>query len=168
MDKYERFKEYASIAFEKFKEVDKSETIRLVSHLDADGISAASILIKALNTDNRKYSISIVQQLTCDVINELSKEPYNVFVFTDLGSGQLKKIKEKLIGKQIFILDHHQPENVKAGSDVVHVNPHLFGIDGSKEVSGAGVVYYFVRSLNKKMEESAHIAIIGAVGDVQE
>jgi len=168
MDKYEQFKEHAAISLEKFKELDKKETIRLVSHLDADGICAAAIMIKALNTDNRKYSVSIVQQLTNEVIDGLSKEPYNYFVFTDLGSGQLSYIKKKFIGKQIFILDHHVPEKVRVGNNIVQVNPHLFGIDGGKEISGAGVVYLFARSLNKKIDELAHISIIGAVGDIQE
>ncbi len=168
MNKYEQFKEHAEISLEKFKELDKKETIRLVSHLDADGTCAAAIMIKALNTDNRKYSISIVQQLTNEVIDSLAKEPYNYFVFTDLGAGQLGYIKKKLIGKQIFVLDHHQPEKVKLTNNIVHVNPHLFGIDGGSEISGAGVVYTFVKSLNKKVADLAHIAVIGAIGDIQE
>ena len=148
--------------------MDKKETIRLVSHLDADGICAAAIMIKALNTDNRKYSLSIVQQLTDEVMDGLSKEPYNYFVFTDLGSGQLASIKKKFVGKQILILDHHQPEKVRLTSNIVQVNPHLFGIDGGKEISGCGVVYLFARSLNKKIDNLAHIAVIGAIGDIQE
>ncbi len=168
MDKYDQFKEHLAISLEKFKELDKKETIRLVSHLDADGICACSIMIRALNTDNRKYSVSIVQQLTNEVIDSLSKEPYNYFIFTDLGSGQLSYIKKKFVGKQVFILDHHVPEKARLTSNIVQVNPHLFGIDGGKEISGAGVVYLFVRSLNKDVRNLAHIAIIGAVGDIQE
>jgi RecJ-like exonuclease len=168
MDKYDQFKEHLAISLEKFKEIDKKETIRLVSHLDADGICSGAIMIKALNTDNRKYSVSIVQQLTNEVIDSLSKEPYNYFVFTDLGSGQLSYIKKKFVGKHIFILDHHQPEKVQLSSNIVHVNPHLFNIDGGKEICGSGVVYLFVRSLNKKIDDLAHVAIIGAIGDIQE
>ncbi len=168
MNEYDLFKEHLAISLEKFKELDKKETIRLVSHLDADGICAAAIMIKALNTDNRKYSLSIVQQLTEEVIDSLSKEPYNYFVFTDLGSGQLSFIKKRFVGKQVFILDHHQPEKVKLTNNIVHVNPHLFEIDGGKEISGAGVVYLFARSLNKNIGDLAHIAVIGAVGDIQE
>jgi len=168
MDKYDQFKEHISISLEKFKELDKKETIRLVSHLDCDGICAAAIMVKALNTDNRKYSVSIVQQLTNEVIDGLSKEPYNYFVFTDLGSGQLSYIKKMFLGKQVFVLDHHQPEKVRVGSNIVHVNPHLFGIDGGKEISGTGVVYLFARSLNKKIEDLAHIGVVGAIGDIQE
>ncbi len=168
MDKYDQFKEHLAISLEKFKELDKKETIRLVSHLDADGICAAAIMIKALNTDNRKYSVSIVQQLTSEVIDGLCKEPYNYYIFTDFGSGQLSFIKEKFVGKQVFILDHHVPERVKLPGNIIQVNPHLFGIDGGKEISGSGVVYLFVKSLNKKVEDLCHIAIIGAIGDMQD
>lgn len=164
---YDKFKEDVLIATDKFRELDKKETIRLISHLDADGIAACSILIRVLNNDNRKYSISIVQQLSKDIIDDLAKEKYKYFIFTDLGSGQIEYIKEKLKDKKIFILDHHKTEKVKA-DDIVHINPHLYGIDGSKEIAGAGVVYLFASKLDKKIEELAHIAIIGAIGDVQE
>jgi len=168
MDRYERFKEHIEINAEKFKEISKKETIRLVSHLDADGISASAILIKMLNSDSRKYSISVVQQLDKKVLEEISKEPYDYFIFSDLGSGQLGFIKKYLANKTVFILDHHKPEDVDIGSNIIHINPHLFGIDGSKEIAGAGVVYMFARLLNKKIDDMAHIAIIGAVGDIQE
>jgi len=164
---YDKFKESVQAAVNKFKELDKKKTIRLISHLDADGISACSILIKALNNDNRRYSISIVQQLNKNIIDDLAKEKYKYFVFTDLGSGQIEYLKEKLKDKIIFILDHHKTENIEA-ENIVHVNPMLYGIDGSKGISGAGVVYLFATSLDKKIEEMAHIAIIGATGDMQE
>ncbi|MBI2139780.1 DHH family phosphoesterase [Candidatus Woesearchaeota archaeon] len=168
MDNYSQFKEYMAVCLEKFKEIDRKETIRLVSHLDADGICACSIMVKALNTDNRKYSLSIVQQLTDDVILGLSKEPYEHFIFTDLGSGQLSFLKKHLFDRQVIVLDHHEPEKIKLPSSFVHVNPHLFGIDGGKEISGAGVVYLFVKGLNKAVEDLAGIALVGATGDVQE
>jgi len=163
---YEEFKEHIKKCAEEFKKVDKKEVIRLVSHLDADGISASSIMIKLLNKDNRKYSVSIVKQLTKDVINGLRAEPYNCFIFTDLGSGQINEVRKSLSGKKLFILDHHQPESFP--DDVVHVNPHLFGFDGSMEISGAGVVYLFAKAIDSEIEKMAHIAIVGAIGDVQE
>jgi RecJ-like exonuclease len=42
------------------------------------------------------------------------------------------------------------------------------GVDGSKEISGSGVVYLFAKSVNKSIERYAHLAVIGSVGDVQE
>ena len=55
MDSYELFKEDIKKAAIEFKKIPKDEVIRVISHLDADGISAASLVIKLLNNDNRKY-----------------------------------------------------------------------------------------------------------------
>ena len=168
MDAYERFDEMTRNAAQAFKEIDKKEVIRLVSHLDADGISAASIMIKLLNNDNRRYSVSIVQQLNRAVGSQLAAEHYSCFIFTDIGSGVIKDILELLHGKKVIVLDHHSvEENVDFG-DVVFLNPHICGIDGGKEISGAGVVFKFACAVDKGMEDIAHVAIIGAIGDLQE
>lgn len=176
MDKYKLFYNSIEGAVEKFKGWDKNETVRIISHLDADGISASSILIKVLNSENRKYSVSIVQQLNKEKIAELSKEPYKYIIFADLGSGQIKLIAALLKEKEIIILDHHEADDPDSESkikdnkikNIININPHLFGIDGSKEIAGSGIVYLFASMLNKKYEDLAHIAIIGAIGDIQE
>tara|TARA_Y100000310_G_scaffold333732_1_gene411872 strand:+ start:2195 stop:3610 length:1416 start_codon:yes stop_codon:yes gene_type:complete len=169
MDSYDLFKEDIKKSVEEFKKIDRKDVIRVVSHLDADGISAASLMVKCLNNDNRKYSISIVQQIKKETLEELAREPYNCYVFTDLGSGVLTEIENLFKGKKVFILDHHEPEKPDIQSDnIFFVNPHKFNIDGGVEVSGAGVVYLFASCMDKKMEEFAHIAIIGAMGDMQE
>ena len=168
MNPYEKFDEMLRDAADEFKKIDKKEVIRVISHLDADGISACSILIKLLNNDNRKYSISIVQQLNKDAIIQLASEPYNCFIFTDLGSSAVNEINNFLKGKNVFILDHHSIDEFKGTEKIVLVNPHICGIDGGKEISGAGVVFRFACAVDKSMEEFAHIAIIGAIGDLQE
>lgn len=168
MNKYEEFKNSIAKAVEKFNSFDKKQTIRVISHLDADGISACAILIHLLNKENRKYSISIVPQLTKEKIIEFSNEEYPYFIFADLGSGQLSMIAEILKNKEILILDHHEHEKIDVPPNITHTNPHLFKIEGSDEISGAGVVYLFASSISKDYEKLAHLAIIGAIGDVQE
>jgi len=169
MDSYELFKEDIKKAVEEFKKIPKDDVIRVISHIDADGISAASLMVKCLNNDNRKYSLSIIQQIKKETLEELSRESYNCYIFTDLGSGALTTIGSLFKGKKVFILDHHEPEKSDFKSDnIFFVNPHKFGIDGGNEVSGAGVVYLFASTLDKKIEEFAHVAIIGAIGDMQE
>ena len=155
--------EQAAIKFRKINE----GTIRIVSHLDADGICACSIMIKTLKRMNKNYSVSIIHQLSEDFLKELSEESYSTYVFTDLGSGQFSLIKKYLKGKKIFILDHHQPSDGK-DDNIIHVNPMLYGMDGSKDISGSGVVFLFSRALDKKNDDLAHLAVIGAIGDVQE
>jgi RecJ-like exonuclease len=166
MQDYEGFKGSLARAAEEFKKLDKKETIRIISHLDADGISACAILIKALNIDSRKYSISIIPQLNENILKELTAENYKHYFFTDLGSSQIDKIKEYLGDRKVFILDHHEAQKQEIPG-IVHVNPHFYGIDGCKEISGAGVVYMFCKNIKPDLK-MAHITIVGAIGDVQE
>ncbi len=168
MDKYEQFQQMVDAAAKQLKLVSKSEIIRIISHLDADGLSSAAILIKALSRDNRRYSLSTVHQLDEPVVKQLMKEPYNCIFFTDLGSGQSRLIKKYLSTKKVFILDHHQLEEDCNEENIVHVNPCILGLNGSKEVSGAGVTYLFSKALNNENVNLAHIAIMGAIGDMQE
>jgi len=168
MDSYELFKEDIKKSADEFKKIDKKEIIRVISHLDADGISAASLMVKFLNNDNRKYSLSIVPQIKKETLQELARESYKYFVFADIGSGALTEIENLFSNKIVFILDHHEPEKLVTSKNIFFVNPHKFGIDGGIEVSGAGVVYLFTSYIDKKMEEFSHIAIIGAIGDMQE
>jgi len=169
MDCYEKFEGQIKEAAEEFGKIDKKETIRLVSHIDADGISSCSLFVKFLNNQNMKYSVSTVQNLTKEVILGIAKEPYKYVVFTDLGSGMMTDISRILREKKALILDHHEPEVKNPEFENISiVNPHFAGIDGGKEISGSGVVYMFTREIDSKMEEFAHVALIGAVGDSQE
>jgi len=168
MDSYELFKEDIQKAADAFKNIPKDEVIRVISHFDADGISSASLLVKLLNNGNRKYSISIVQHIKRETLEEFAREPYNYFIFSDIGSGVLSHIEELFKEKKIFILDHHEPEKEISNGNIVLVNPHKFGIDGGIEVSGSGVVYLFSKAVDNSMEEFAHVALIGAIGDMQD
>ncbi|MEK6837287.1 MAG: DHH family phosphoesterase, partial [Nanoarchaeota archaeon] len=166
----EDFKQMLKDAAEEFSRINKSETIRIVSHLDADGLSSAAIIVKTLLRENRKYCLSIVHQLTEEVALQLAAESYRYYVFTDLGTGQFDILKRHLAdcGKNLLILDHHHLQKEFAAENVVHVNPHLAGIESSREISGAGVAYLFSKALNEKNTDLAHLAIIGAIGDMQE
>ena len=162
------FLQDVKLAALEFAKIPDDEVIRVISHLDADGISAASLMVKCLNNQNRKYSLSIIPQIKRETVEQLHREPYKYFIFTDLGSGVLKAMDEYFKDKKVFILDHHEPEKHEAGSNIIFVNPHKFGIDGGKQISGAGVVYLFVSAVDKSLEEFAHVAVIGAIGDMQE
>ncbi|MBI2550123.1 DHH family phosphoesterase [Candidatus Woesearchaeota archaeon] len=168
--KMEAFRLMIREAAEKFGKVDRSETIRLISHLDADGLSSAAVVIKTLLRENRKYCLSVVPQLTEDVAVQLAAEGYNHYIFTDLGTGQFSILKKHLAaaGKTVFVLDHHHVQGEYQAENIVHVNPHLAGIESSREISGAGVAYLFSKALNEKNKDLAHLALIGAIGDMQE
>ncbi len=166
-DNQHSFLSFVKVAVQRFREWDTGP-IRLISHIDADGISACSLMIKTLNLQNRKYSLSIVQNVSSDFLEKICKEDYGSYIFTDIGSGHIRLISSLFSGKNVLILDHHKTEEVTLSKNIIHVNPTLFGIDGGREVSGAGVVYLFCKEIDEKLKGMAHIALIGALGDVQE
>lgn len=162
---YEEFYKYIEETVSVFNKLDKNLPIRIISHLDADGITAASILVKTFLRENRKFSVSIVKQISKVRLKEFAKEDYKIFFFTDLGSNNISDLESLFNGRNVFVLDHHIPE--KKETKINFVNPHLFDIDGSHEISGSGVAYLFSRSINSKNKDLSHLPIIGAFGDVQ-
>lgn len=79
----------------------------------------------------------------------------------------------------LLILDHHLPQGVSNKEEIEkieeirnntkrwHLNPYFYGIDGSSEISGAGMAYIFAKVLNEKNIDLAPIALIGSIGDIQ-
>ena len=166
-EQYLKFIDILENAVKYFKNIPKEKTIRIISHLDADGITSAALISNAMKNENRKYELTIFPQLNEDVCKELAEEKYEYYIITDLGSSQLKSINENLSNKKILILDHHTLQE-QGNETIIHVNPHLAGIDGSAHISGSGTVFFFSCLLNSKNYEQAHLGLIGAIGDVQE
>ena len=151
-----------------FRERVHSGPVLVVGNLDTDGITGTSILVQTLLHEGIPFGVHIIKQLSDPFLNELRETAYPVIFFADLGSGYLTGIERALQGKHVFIFDHHHPERWETPEWIVHVNPHLDGIDGTKDVSAAGVCYFFARTLRPEHVNLAHLALIGAVGDIQE
>jgi len=145
--------------------LDKDHVVRVISHNDSDGISAAGVICNAIAEEGGKFHVSLVPRLKDKVLENLAKEKYQLFFFCDMGSGYVEKIG-KLKGHAI-IADHHQTmdDTGDGMENLVHVNPHLFGMDGTRDVSASGVTYLTVRPLKKV--ELAGLALVGAFGDMQ-
>lgn len=165
---YDEFSKLLSEAAEAYKQLGHDEIIRVVTHLDADGLSGAAVVIQMLTRDNRRYSLSTVHQLDETVLKQIALEPYKIVIFADLGAGQFSLIKEHLRDKTVIILDHHELQEEFQAENIIHVNPHITDVNGSVEVSGAGVAYLFAKAVNPQNVNLAHIGIIGAIGDMQE
>ena len=143
--------------------IAKDEVIRIISHNDADGISSAAVIANALAEENVQFHTTIIPRLKEDIVNQLRHEKYNLFIFSDMGSAFVEEFNT--YKSDVIIADHHQVSDTEADSNVVHINPHLFDIDGSRDLSGAGSSYLAIRDLDKK--HLAYFALIGAFGDMQ-
>ena len=145
--------------------LDQDHVVRVISHNDADGISAAGVICNAISQEGGKFHVTMVPRLNEETLDRLSQEKYNLFFFCDMGSGYVERIG-RLKG-QAIIADHHQTMD-STGDDeetLVHVNPHLFGLDGTRDVSASGVTYLTVKPLNKV--NLTGLALVGAFGDMQ-
>jgi single-stranded-DNA-specific exonuclease len=159
---------YIKQGVERFKNIDNKEVIRVISHLDTDGICSAAILTKAMIRERKKFSITFINYLSEEFVRALGNEQHKHIIFLDLGTSQIKNIKKYLKEKEIYVLDHHSTRIRTEEEGVFHLNPSIYGTDGSKEVSGASVVYLFTKELNNKNLDLAYLGIVGAIGDSQE
>lgn len=143
------------------------EIIHVFSHLDADGIAAGGIIGKALHRLDARFRVQVTQWIEDEIIGRIVEEKPRMVILTDLGSGYVDLLNEKLPDFKIVILDHHQVAAKESGS-FVHVNPHLHGIDGARDVSGAGVAYFTAKAMDKMNIDCSAVAIVGALGDLQD
>lgn len=142
--------------------------VLLVSHIDADGLTSAAVAATALERMEIPNEVVFKKQLDESEIDRIGSTGYETVLFTDFGSGQLDVITEYEQDGAFtpIIADHHQPAT--EGEPEYHLNPLLFGIDGASELSGAGTSYVLARALGgAENRDLAHLAIVGAVGDMQ-
>ncbi|MGQ9460923.1 MAG: DHHA1 domain-containing protein [Candidatus Bathyarchaeaceae archaeon] len=149
------------------KYVEKNEVIQIASHVDADGLAAAAIMGKSLLRLGGTFRIRVSKWVDERVVEEIAVEKPSLTIFTDFGSGYLDLLSEKLSNHRVIILDHHQSIS-ETPSNFIQVNPHFHGIDGSRDLSGAGVAYLVAKALNKNNTDLACLAVLGALGDLQD
>ena len=139
--------------------------IRVVSHYDADGISAASILSIALYREGFDLHISLMRNPFTEGLERVKKEENEVIIFSDMGSGQLPIIKD--MNSRIIILDHHQPLEANTPENILQINSNLYDIKGDSEACGASLSYILATTLNDENKDLAPLALTGITGDKQ-
>lgn len=154
----------------------KATFVSIASHIDADGISAAAIAELALKREGIRTTVEFFKKLDEDAIKRVVLAGADLAWFTDLGSGSISKIN----GLKAVVSDHHVPESgyptattkgqslLTDFSTVVQVNPHIHGISGASELSGAGATFLVACALNQNNVDLVPLAVLGAVGDLQD
>lgn len=145
--------------------INKGHIVRIISHNDSDGLSAAGVMCNAISRHGGKFHVTIIPRASEEFIQKLRAEKYKLFVFCDMGSAYPDLIS-KLKGNAV-ICDHHQisGDDGESYQNLVHVNPHLFGMDGTRDVSASGVSYISVRGMENT--DLSGLALVGAFGDMQ-
>ncbi len=170
------FKESASVT-------KKASKIFAFSHIDADGISALAIIIKALEREGKEFEWKNIYQINSETILEIKSyvleyEP-DLVIFSDFGTGQIDIIRKNILNikgiNHVIILDHHLPQEESPDANgfeqnkkLIEINPCQHNINGSVELSGAGTAFLFALALSPDNIDQTELAIVGATGDLQD
>ncbi|MEM1689143.1 MAG: DHH family phosphoesterase [Candidatus Hadarchaeales archaeon] len=151
------------------EKLEEGESVKIISHVDADGISAAAILARCLHYYNVPYVVKFCKPMRSDEIEKLSRESCGVFIFVDQGTTQLEDIHKHLLakGKTVLLIDHHAGE-LKTHSNLRCVHSHTVGINGGRDISASGVAYLVAENMGAKFKSLIRLALVGAIGDRQE
>ena len=144
--------------------IKENDNFVVVGHYDADGLTSSGIVALMLKRFGKEFIIHTSKALDKERI-EKAKGLGDTFIFIDLGSGSVSILEEKLKDKKFVIIDHHEPE--KKG-DIIHLNPVFSGYSGVIDISAAGCAYLVARELDEKNVDLSTLAIVGAVGDMQD
>ncbi len=140
----------------------------IVTHYDADGLAAASIIGRVLLRLEKDFIIKVIDQVDEFSLSSIPKGSNYHYIFTDLGSASLNLIVERGF-EPLVILDHHELLRDEHVRERVHeVNPHAVGINGSKDVSASGLAYLVASKIGVNDPLISYLAIAGAIGDRQE
>jgi len=182
--------EFANKIFQRTKSrISAKRKITLISHIDADGISSMSIMVKTLQREKIKFKGLFLRQLDDLTIKKIPKDDSLKF-FLDMGSGQQELLRNHRFDKEdILIIDHHVPRNITnqrfvsdelskiedfcmSKSEILSTsicnnyydqfNSYVFN---EHKISASGLCYLVSRSINDNYDLSK-LAVVGAVGDM--
>jgi RecJ-like exonuclease len=151
------------------KSVEGGNEVAIITHLDADGIIAGSIMAMAFRRMGARYSVRAVSDMNSSVVENMKADGRDFYVITDLGGGWASNLRKALDDKWV-IIDHHEiaEEEILTDDDGQILNPWKFGIDGGSEVSAGGMAYMVASTLDLKNRDLSAIAVVSAVADRQD
>ncbi|MDD1678049.1 MAG: DHH family phosphoesterase, partial [Methanomicrobiales archaeon] len=138
-----------------------AENVTIISHIDADGITSATILRLALQREGIPVEPVFVRQLEPFAMRYVPRDE-SLKIFSDLGAGQQNLLAERgLSVEEVLIVDHHVSQPF--GDGYREVNALSYGYT---KFSAAGMAYLLARGLDGDNMDLAKLAIIGNVGDM--
>ncbi|HWS20572.1 MAG TPA: DHH family phosphoesterase [Nitrososphaera sp.] len=149
--------------------VESGNDLSIITHLDADGITAGSIMAIALKRIGARYSVRAVSDMNSSVIESMKSDGHDFYLITDLGGGWATNLKNAFDNKWL-IIDHHQitDDEILTDDDGQILNPWKFGIDGGREVSTGGMAYMVASTLDLKNRNLSAMAVVSALADRQD
>jgi single-stranded-DNA-specific exonuclease len=141
--------------------VRAAENVTIVSHIDADGITSATILRLALQREGIPVQPVFVRQLEPFAMRYIPQDD-SLKIFSDLGAGQQNLLVDRgLPREKVLIVDHHVSQPVGDGYFAINALDY-----GYTKFSAAGMAYFLARELDRDNTDLAKLGVIGNVGDM--
>jgi Single-stranded DNA-specific exonuclease len=138
--------------------------IFVISHYDADGISAALILLKVLWNKRIPFIFRTVDSL--DEVEEAKASTCNRIILLDFPFSE--EILNLSKYKRILMIDHHQILNYEIDGQVILLNPYLTHQEGNNLASSSSLSYLVAKNIDESLVYLAPLAIAGALEDKQD
>jgi RecJ-like exonuclease len=143
--------------------IQASNTVTIISHIDADGITSESILSQSISRLDIPVQTTFIRQLDPLTLHQIPQDD-SLKIFSDLGSGQQTLIEQLGFPKdQVIIVDHHVSQ--PGESEYLEVNSLKYG---EHKTSAAGMAYLIAKTLDSSNRDLAKLGIIGNVGDMMD
>ena len=130
----------------------KNNTIDLIVDCDVDGYTSASIIYQYTKQIDSNAKINVflhngkIHGLS-EHINEICADESTLIILPDSGTGDIEECKKLYaVGKEVIILDHHSIE--PNDNPAIIVNNQLSLRVKDKDMTGVGIVYKFVKTLD--------------------
>ncbi len=144
----------------------------MVSHIDADGITAGTIAAITLERLGKQHVLVFEKKISEETIERINGCEYDMVWICDLGSAYMSRF----VRSGVVVTDHHVPDpswrrgqtSLEGFLSSYQMNPHMYGRSGSFEVCGAGMTYLLSKTIDSKNIDLAHLAVVGAIGDFQD
>lgn len=149
---------------EQFKSLS-TNSVCVLHHNDADGLSAGAILLKSLERANISARSFCLEKPYPKVIKTLFEdEPEGAFILADFGSGMLSTLAElRSERSNVFVIDHHQLES-EAPEDIHVLNARSCGGD-SLYASASSLCFLFAEEFGSFNSDLLPLGLLGAFGD---
>jgi single-stranded-DNA-specific exonuclease len=158
------------------KIIAQHDYARVISHYDADGITAAGIMCTALLRQGIQFHVTIVNKLEDSFVQSLDED---LILICDMGTAQSDLLAEHLKERAVVIIDHHAPSAsvpVLSTPSSVLINPCCLSAAEARDlvnergstVCAAGLSYLVARRLSGEKWgniDLAGLAIAGTMGD---
>ncbi len=153
--------------------VSQQQQIVIVGDFDADGATGTAVAVRGLrmlgalhvryrvpNRFTHGYGLSpaVVETLLDDYARDPAAHPLPELLITvDNGTSSIDGVaRANLAGMRVLITDHHLPGKTLPAAAAI-VNPNLPGETfASKNLCGAGVMFYLLLALRANLRESGH------------